>query len=262
MRTGQYPLVAEMVEDFVRDGFVVVRSAVPDDLIARCQADIACEFGALGVDPDNSETWSRPVVRFNCPETPAFAAAGTQPVLWEVYDALLGPGTWWKRQGVGGTIAVRFPSSVDPGDAGWHVDASFEGPEGLCLNVASKARGLLCLVLFSDVGLDNAPTELKVGSHLDIPPLLEPYGEAGMHFVALSQKLPKSTFERTSVFATGQAGDVFVCHPFLVHRATWPHRGTTPRLVAQPGIARHHPFPLTGTEPYPVEQAILQALGR
>ena len=83
-----------------------------------------------------------------------------------------------------------------------------------------------------------------------------------MHFVVLSQKVPKSTFERTSVLATGHAGDVFVCHPFLVHRATWPHRGTTPRTVAHPGIARHDPFPLTGTEPYPVEQAILQALGR
>ena len=35
------------------------------------------------------------------------------------------------------------------------------------------------------------------------------------------------------------AGDVYLCHPFLVHAATWPHTGTTPRFIGQPCI--HHP---------------------
>jgi len=188
MRVGQNPFVPELAEGFVRDGFVVLRSAVPDHLVARCQVDLARELDARGVDPSDSETWAQPVVRFNCPETPSFAAAGTQHVLWNVYDALLGPGTWWKRHGVGGTIAVRFPSSVDPGDAGWHVDGSYEGDGGYWLNVASKGRGLLCLFLLSDVGLDDAPTELKVGSHLDVPALLEPLGARGAHFGWVSQQ--------------------------------------------------------------------------
>jgi hypothetical protein len=240
---------------------VALRSAVPAELVDRARADIASELAGRGVDVGDASTWSEPVVRFNCPETPSFAAAGTQPTLWATYDALLGPGTWWKRQGVGGTVAVRFPSAVDPGDAGWHVDASYEGADGgLWLNVASKARGLLCLFLFSDVGAGDAPTELKVGSHLDVPPLLAPAGETGMPFVTLAQQLPSRTFARPSAFATGRAGDVFVCHPFLVHRATWPHRGVGPRIVAQPGVALRQPFPLSGTEPFPVERAILQAL--
>ena len=37
--------------------------------------------------------------------------------------------------------------------------------------------------------------------------------------------------------ATGEAGDVYLCHPFLVHAASWPHRGTQPRFVAQPPIS-------------------------
>ena len=253
--------MATMVEDFARDGFVALRAAVPADLVELVRAEIAAELAGRGVDLDDTSRWSEPVVRINCPETPAFAAAGTQPILWDTYDTLLGPGTWWKRQGVGGTIAIRFPSPADPGDAGWHVDASYEGPDGaLWLNVASKARGLLCLFLFSDVSADDAPTELKVGSHLDVPPLLAPSGDTGMHFVALARRLPPATFERPSAFATGRAGDVFVCHPFLVHRATWPHRGVTPRIVAQPGVAIHEPFPLTGRGSFPVERAILQAL--
>jgi hypothetical protein len=255
--------VSATVEDFMRDGFVTLRSAVPDDLVARCYSEITSELARRGVDLSDSSTWSRPVVRFTCPESPSFAEAGTRPVLWTLYDELLGPGTWWQRQGVGGTIAVRFPSLADPGDAGWHVDGSYEGPDGgLRLNVASKARGLLCLFLFSDVSVDDAPTELKVGSHLDVPPLLAPDGDEGMHFVSLAERLPLKTFDRPSAFATGRAGDVFVCHPFLIHRATWPHRGVAPRIVAQPGVALHEPFFLTGIGSFPVERAILQSLGR
>jgi hypothetical protein len=43
---------------------------------------------------------------------------------------------------------------------------------------------------------------------------------------------------------TGRAGDVFVCHPFLVHAASWPHAGRQPRIMAQPGVALHDAFPL------------------
>jgi hypothetical protein len=255
--------VSPVVDRFVRDGFVVVRAAVPDGLVGRCRDEIDDQLRAQGVDPADSATWSFPVVRLACPETPSFAAAGTQDSLWNLYDELLGDDTWWRRQGVGGTIAVRFPSSVDPGDAGWHVDASYRGSDGLRLNVASKERGLLCLFLFSDVSDDDAPTELKIGSHLDVPLVLAPSGDQGMSFVELAHQLPVGCFERPSAFATGQAGDVFVCHPFLVHRATWPHRGAVPRMVAQPGVAIHEPFSLTGQDdPCPVERAILHALGK
>jgi hypothetical protein len=26
----------------------------------------------------------------------------------------------------------------------------------------------------------------------------------------------------------------YLCHPFIVHTATWPHRGTVPRIIVQP----------------------------
>lgn len=83
-----------------------------------------------------------------------------------------------------------------------------------------------------------------------------------MNSTVLSLTLPRPTLERPSAFATGRAGDVFVCHPFLVHRATWPHRGTAARMVAQPGIMHDEPFVLDGINPSPVEQAILSGLGR
>ncbi len=220
------------VDEFVRDGFITIRGAVPADVVARCRDDVSEALLVSGVDLDEPTTWTAPVVRIDCPETPAFAAAGTQQVLTDAYDQLVGAGRCWKREGVGGTIPVRFPSEVDPGDAGWHVDGSYEGEGGYWLNVASKGRGLLCLFLLSDVGDRDAPTELKVGSHRDVAAIVDPLGETGAHFGDVSRRLPESTFGRASAFATGRAGDVLVCHPFLVHRATWPHRGTTARIMA------------------------------
>ena len=74
-----------------------------------------------------------------------------------------------RREGVGGTLPVRFPSPRDPGDAGWHIDGSYDVDGAWWVNVRSRGRGLLALFLFTDVGDDDAPTELIVGSHLDVP---------------------------------------------------------------------------------------------
>jgi hypothetical protein len=253
-------LEPEELDSFVRDGFVRLDGAVPREIADACAATVLDALRVQGVDGDDPSTWTLPVVRLMCPESPAFAAAGTQAPLWQAYDQLIGADTWSRRHGVGGSIAVRFPHAADPGDAGWHIDGSYEVGREYWVNVRSRERGLLCLFLFSDVGPDDAPTELKVGSHMDVPPLLLPFGARGAPFWRVTRRLPERTYERPSAFATGQAGDVIVCHPFLVHRATWPHRGTTPRIMAQPGVMRHEPFALVGPEPSPVEQAIRQAL--
>ncbi len=62
--------------------------------------------------------------------------------------------------------------------------------------------------------------------------------------------------------ATGRAGDVYLCHPFLVHAASRPHRGVAPRFLAQPGIPPAEPLRLDredGSES-PVERAIHRGL--
>jgi hypothetical protein len=47
-----------------------------------------------------------------------------------------------------------------------------DGEQGYWLNLRSRGRALLMLFLFSEVGPDDAPTRVKVGSHLDVPPFL------------------------------------------------------------------------------------------
>jgi len=230
--------------------------------VRGCLDVIEAELLARGVDPHDPGTWKDPVIRFACPLGPAFAAAGTSPALCDTYDALLGAGRWVRREAVGGTLPIRFPSTRDPGDAGWHIDGSYDVDGTWWVNVNSRGRGLLALFLFTDVGDDDAPTELIVGSHLDVPRVLLPFGDGGVFFGDVAARLPASTFERPRARATGRAGDVFVCHPFMVHRATWPHRGTRPRVIAQPEVGIHAPFALqAGPGLCVVESAILRGLG-
>jgi len=53
-----------------------------------------------------------------------FVDAANTPLLHAAYDALVGEGRWLRPNGLD-TFPVRFPSPIDPGDTGWHVDASF-----------------------------------------------------------------------------------------------------------------------------------------
>ena len=248
-------------DEFFANGFVVARGAVPPDVVRGCVDVLERELRARGVDPRDPATWTAPVVRFPCPQGPAFTAAGRSPALEAIYDALVGAGRWIQPDGVGGTVPVRFPSRDDPGDAGWHIDGSYDVEGRYWVNVHSRSRALLALFLFTDVGEADAPTELIVGSHVDVPRVLAPYGERGVFFGDVVGQLPAATFRRPHARATGGAGDVFICHPFLVHRATWPHRGAGPRMIAQPAIGHPEPFALRNdADACVVERAILSGL--
>jgi hypothetical protein len=232
------------IDLFVADGYVAIRDALPASVLRACQDEIWSALDDRGIRREDPSTWRDPVVRINCPESEAFAAAGTQPVLWEAFDQLIGEGRWWHRRGVGGTIPVRFPSQADPGDAGWHIEASFEKNGDWWVNYRSRQRGLLALYLFSDVDADSAPTRVRPGSHRDAARALMTAGDEGLPFPRAAALAAQASTARPTALATGRAGDVILCHPFLVHAASWPHTGWQPRIMAQPGVALHDAFPL------------------
>ncbi|MEU4823779.1 phytanoyl-CoA dioxygenase family protein [Actinomadura sp. NPDC023710] len=246
------------VDAFLADGYVRVEQAFPRELAAECR-DIL--WRDTGCDPDDPATWTRPVVRLGDHTEEPFRAAVNTGALRAAFDAVVGKDAWLPRGGLG-TFPVRFPSDQPPGDDGWHIDASFPGDDpadfmSYRVNAASKGRALLMLFLFSDVGEDDGPTRIRVGSHLDVPPILEPAGEAGLTFIDLAGRAVPATEHRPLTFATGQAGDVYLCHPFLVHAAQ-AHRGAVPRFMAQPPLHPAGPLPPTS----PVRVAIDRALGR
>ena len=165
-----------------------------------------------------------------------------------------------------GTVPVRFPHPDDPGDAGWHIDVSFPSESSdpnehqdfssWRANVRSRDRALLMLFLLSDVGTDDAPTRIRAGSHRDVARFLAPAGETGLSLVP-----PELTAHRPVALATGEAGTVYLCHPFLVHAAQ-PHRGRVPRFMAQPPLHPREQLTLARDDGdySPVEIAIRTAL--
>jgi Phytanoyl-CoA dioxygenase (PhyH) len=253
------------LQQFIQDGFVRLDSAFPRELAEQARAIL---WRDLPCDPNDPASWTRPVVRLGHYGDEPFRQAVNSPVLYAAFDQLVGTGRWRPRANLG-TFPVRFPHPDDPGDAGWHVDVSFPPDAGdpnerhdfsaWRVNVVSRDRALLMLFLFSDVGEFDAPTRIKAGSHLDMARFLEPAGEAGMSHAMLDQL--GAALDRPEAFATGEAGTVYLCHPFLVHAAQM-HRGAAPRFMAQPPLHPAEPFRLHRDDGNysPVEMAIRGAL--
>jgi hypothetical protein len=258
----QRSLTTEEIERFVADGYARIDAAFSETTAAACREIL---WAATGCKRDDVSTWTRPVVWLGEFAQEPFAHAANSPVLHAAFDDLVGKGRWLPRGSLG-TFPVRFPTTADTGDTGWHIDASFPGPDSSPtdyltwrVNVSSRGRALLMLFLFSDVGEDDAPTRIRVGSHAAIARMLEPAGDEGVRITSLDWGATASCPE---VAATGAAGTVYLCHPFLVHAAQ-VNRGTGPRFVAQPPLHAREPFVLDGKDEYvPVERAIRAALGR
>jgi hypothetical protein len=256
-------LTAAQLTGFVQDGFVRLENAFSQEVAEDARAIL---WRDSGCDPDHPSTWTRPVVWLGDYAQEPFHKAVNTKILHVAFDQLVGAGRWVPRTSLG-SFPIRFPHADDPGGTGWHVDASFP-PEGAAesylewrINFKSKGRALLMLFLFSDVGEKDAPTRIRVGSHLRIPRLLEPAGEAGMSALELGPMAERATRGMREVSATGMAGTVYLCHPFLVHAAQ-SHRGTNPRFMAQPPLIPKSPLELERVDDdYSlIERAILLGL--
>ncbi len=228
---------ADDVERFVTDGFVRVEHAFDRELArAGCEllyADIRVQHA--GFDPAVAATWPAPTVRLLGSNEEPFRAAVNSARLTSAFDALVGPARWVPRRGLG-TFPIRFAHEQEPDDDGWHIDGSFTGPDGTYwANIHSRDRALLMLFLFTDIGPDDAPTRIRVGSHLRVARLLAAAGDAGVPSAPVAAAVPDLD-ALPLAFATGRAGDVYLCHPFLVHAGN-RHLGSSPHVIAQPELS-------------------------
>jgi len=213
------------IGQFIRDGFIRIEGAFPRELADEARAIL---WRDTGCDPHAPATWTKPVIRVSGYKDPPFLKAERTPVLRAAFEPIAGKGRW------------RL------GSLGWHIDISFPPMAAIRTiradsrrgaNVRSRGRVLLMLFLFSDVGPRDAPTRIRVGSHIDMARHLAPAGEAGMSHK--NMMLDRMGADRPEALATGEAGTVYQSHPFLVHVAQ-QHQGTATRFMAQPPL---HPHP-------------------
>jgi|SRR6478609_907909 len=254
-------LTPAQISNFISEGFVKIEQAFSTEVAEECRAIL---WKATQCDPNNPDTWTQPVIRIGELALEPFVQAANTAILHKAFDQLVGKDNWQPKKTLG-SFPIRFPVKEPATDTGWHVDAGFPGEDHdnyleWRINVYSKGRGLLMLFLFSDVSGKDAPTVIKNGSHLDVAKILEPEGERGLSFMALAQQLD-SLPKRQETLATGKAGTVYLCHPFIVHAAQH-HHGVTPKFMAQPPLFTKHDFDISKAEKElcAVEKAILLGL--
>jgi hypothetical protein len=137
---------------------------------------------------------------------------------------------------------------------GWHIDGDY-----FKRFLDSPEQGLLCLILWSDVGEKEGGTFLACDS----------IGKVARLLLESSQGLDPRPF--TSLYRdcvdfveiTGHAGDVVLCHPFMIH-APSPRTTDRVRLLTNPPIALLEPMQFNRPNEAdfsPVERCILRSLG-
>src|SRR5690606_24584388 len=147
------------IEQFVNDGFVRIDNAFSSE-IAEEAVDIL--WKDIPFDRLTPSSWVEPVVRLGMYTQRPFIDSVNTERLYAAYDELTAPHRRMRWRTVG-AFPIRLPSEKQPNDTGKHVDASFPGDNSdnyfeWRVNVRSKGRALLMLVLYSDVNESDAPT--------------------------------------------------------------------------------------------------------
>jgi hypothetical protein len=138
---------------------------------------------------------------------------------------------------------------------GWHIDGDW-----FRHHLTSGEQVLTPIFLWDDVGPDDGPTLLAVGSHRAVARLLRDAEPEGVPGEEIGRFFHKPLHVDATTVATGTAGDVIICHPFLAHSVN-PIGPREPRYVSNTTV---HGFAQLNLDPAaalsPVESAIAEAL--
>ncbi len=252
------PLSDADLDHFVQKGYVLVRGAIPKETALAWGNEA---YLRLGYDPDDNTTWEKE--RLHMPAHRHVPVAEIAPKAWQAMIQLAGgperikqPATW------GDAFIANFGERANeewrpasPESPGWHKDGDFfrhflDSPE----------QGLLVIPLWTDVVHKGGPTYIAPDSLPVIAKFLvdRPEGvlPGGFNFKELVQGC--NEFEE----AVGEAGDVYLLHPFMLH-AVSQNVLRAKRVITNPPLALAEPmqFWREDGEYSPIEQAVLNALG-
>jgi ectoine hydroxylase-related dioxygenase (phytanoyl-CoA dioxygenase family) len=122
----------------------------------------------------------------------------------------------WRFYGFYGWWSLLFPGF--PGPGGWHVDGGQLRVRG---HVTENHHALVTLFLFSDTGPGDGGTAMIRGSHMTVARAVAKEGESGISWSELKTKLGASNLlspeDSQIAHLTGEAGDVALMHPSLIH---------------------------------------------
>jgi hypothetical protein len=252
------------VEQFISRGYVCVKNCfdreMANDLTRRACERLFCSIS----DPSS---WPRGCMR--PPESQRVSFESIAPKAWRAACELVGgaervaqPCTW------GDGFIINFGRQSDlewqPASAAphpwhnWHKDGDFfrhflDSPE----------QGLLVIGLFSDIEPRGGGTYLACDSVGHVARLLaaHPEGLLPSELRAPAQDIVARCHDFAD--STGEIGDVYLMHPFMLHSQSVNASGRA-RFIVNPPVKLREPMSFARAEPRdhsPVERAVLRALG-
>ncbi len=249
-------LTPSQIAEFKADGCTMLRGAFPRELAAACQRLL---WERTGLSPERPQEWTRALIPLKESFGDGPFAQIWNPRLQGAYDDLLGRGRYLPTRAFG-WWPVSFPGFEQPPwrppEAGWHVDGiQFHH------HLDSKDQGLLPIFLFSDIAAGDGGTAFVLGSHRATARILaeaEPLGIAPGDLTMRTRAIPR---ER-AVGCTGEAGDVALLHPFMLH-ARSANVGRRVRFICNPCVEMREPLRVgpAAAERTPLEESIMGALG-
>ena len=228
------------VEGFIEDGFTVLRGAVPRTVAAAVLAVLEST-----AEPSHGEAWR--IEQRSIYDMPILVEAVTEAVR-ACFDALAGTGGWHLAANWG--FPWRCPGPIE---AMWHIDGDW-----FTHHVWSGEQMLTPIFLWHDVDQDGGPTLLARGTHREVARLLASREPEGVPGDRIGRAVHEAINVVDAVPATGTAGDVYVCHPFLGHSFS-PIGPAEPRVISnvcvhgRSTIDLHNPLT-------PVARAVANAL--
>ena len=251
------PVLSEAdIQHFLSHGWVKLPACFTREQAAAITSSV---WTRLGMSPTDKATWA--AERTNMPWHQAFSVAAFAPKAWAGICELLGgaarisaaSGTWRDSFIVNlGTPAGE--GKAVPGEKlfGWHVDGDF-----FVHYLDSPEQALLVIPLFTDIGPAAGGTMLcpgaikRVARHLEMHPegvsprmtprALNPSMEQEKTRLSWFNELAKECKEEGFVEATGEAGDVYLLHPLMLHSAS-NNALRVPRIITNPPVSLREPF--------------------
>jgi hypothetical protein len=250
------PLSASQLQQFSRDGFLLIRNVLDAAECARFDREVlqpalrACG----GINEEDPSTWSNH--KLNSMATGDYDETSKGPIpgamIWKgtedgkgdpipdelcldmspmnpILNQLHGDSTCWKWQHSNlGWIHVRFPVHDEP-EKRWHVDGGHFDPHYL----HSPEQSVVVLPMVRSVAKGGGNTSVLAKSHRYMSHLLYASGKDGV-----SKKITQDCRELGKVWPIDQivevepcqAGDVLLLHPFVVHAAGFTRPGHPLRI--------------------------------